>query len=53
MGVFKKKELPSGAPANDELAGEVILRGRAKMQAFSDRLTPEQVQDILAYMHTL
>ena len=53
MGVFKKKELPSGAPANDERAGEVILRGRAKMPAFSDRLTPEQVQDILAYMHTL
>ncbi len=53
MGVFKKKELPSGAPANDERAGEVILRGRAKMPAFSDRLTPEQAQDILAYMHTL
>jgi len=53
MGVFKKKELPSGAPANDERAGEVILRGRAKMSAFSDRLTPEQAQDILAYMHTL
>jgi mono/diheme cytochrome c family protein len=53
MGVFRKKELPSGAPANDERAGEVILRGRAKMPAFSDRLTPEQVQDLLAYMHTL
>jgi len=25
----------------------------AKMPAFSDRLTPEQEQDILAYMHTL
>lgn len=53
MGVFKKKELPSGAPANDERAGEVILRGRSKMPGFSDRLTPEQVQDILAYLHTL
>ncbi len=53
MGVFKKKELPSGAPANDERAGEVILRGRAKMPAFSDKLTPEQAQDLLAYMHTL
>jgi len=53
MGVFKKKELPSGAPTNDERAGEVILRGRAKMPAFGDRLTMEQVQDLLAYMHTL
>ena len=53
MGVFKKKELPSGAPANDERAAEVMLHGRAKMPAFGDRLTVEQVQDILAYMHTL
>jgi mono/diheme cytochrome c family protein len=52
-GVFKKKELPSGAPANDERAAEVILHGRAKMPALADRLTVEQVQDILAYMHTL
>jgi len=53
MGVFKKKELPSGAPANDERAGEVIWQGRAKMPAFGDKLSREQVQDILAYMHTL
>ena len=53
MGMFKKKELPSGAPANNERASEVILHGRAKMPAFSDRLTPEQVQELLAYMHTL
>jgi mono/diheme cytochrome c family protein len=51
--MFKKKELPSGAPANNERASEVILHGRAKMPAFSDRLTPEQVQELLAYMHTL
>jgi mono/diheme cytochrome c family protein len=53
MGVFKKKELPSGAPANDERAGEVILRGRAKMPAFGDKLDPAQAQDILEYVHTL
>jgi len=53
MGVFKKKELPSGAPANDERAEEVIWQGRAKMPAFGDKLSREQLQDILAYMHTL
>ena len=53
MGVFKKKELPSGAPANDERAEEVIWQGRAKMPAFGGKLSREQVQDILAYMHTL
>jgi mono/diheme cytochrome c family protein len=52
-GVFKKKELPSGTPANDQRVAEVILQGRAKMPAFGDRFSIEQVQDILAYLHTL
>ena len=53
MGVFKKKELPSGTPANDDRVSEVIMQGRAKMPAFRDKLTPDQLQDLLAYMHTL
>lgn len=53
MGVFKKKELPSGTPANDQRVREVILQGRAKMPSFGDRLTPQQVDDLLAYMYTL
>jgi mono/diheme cytochrome c family protein len=53
MGVFKKKELPSGTPANDQRASEVIMQGRAKMPAFGDRITQQQLEDLLAYMHTL
>lgn len=53
MEVFKKKELPSGTPANDQRVSEVVMQGRAKMPAFGDRITPQQLQDLLAYMHTL
>jgi mono/diheme cytochrome c family protein len=53
MGVFKKKELPSGTPANDQRVSEVVMQGRAKMPAFGDRITAQQLQDLLAYMHTL
>jgi mono/diheme cytochrome c family protein len=32
---------------------ETILRGRAKMPAFGDELTEEQIQYLLAYLKTL
>lgn len=53
MGVYKKRQLPSGAPANDERVRDAIVAGRAKMQSFGNLLTPQQVDDLIAYMHTL
>jgi mono/diheme cytochrome c family protein len=53
QGMFKKKELPSGTPANDDRAREVIELGRAKMPGFGRVLSPQQVDDLLAYLHTL
>src|SRR5205085_7580842 len=53
MGVFKKKELPSRTPANDQRVGEVVMQGRAKMPAFGDRITAQLLDDLPAYMHTL
>jgi mono/diheme cytochrome c family protein len=53
QGVFKKPELPSGTPANDERISDVVMNGRAKMPAFSNRITQDQLKDLLAYMHTL
>ncbi|MBV9086052.1 MAG: cytochrome c [Acidobacteriaceae bacterium] len=53
MGVFQKKELPSGTPANDQRVSEVILQGRAKMPAFHDRINDQQLEELIAYMHTL
>jgi len=53
-GVFKKQYLSeSGLPANDERVGEIIRAGRSKMPAFGQTLDQQQVEDLLAYMHTL
>jgi mono/diheme cytochrome c family protein len=54
QGVFKKQFLAvSGMPANDERVGEMIVTGRNTMPAFGQVLTQSQVQDLLAYLHTL
>jgi mono/diheme cytochrome c family protein len=53
VGVFKKPYLPSGMRASDERVSDVIMMGKPKMPAFGDVLTQEQLQDLLAYMHTL
>jgi mono/diheme cytochrome c family protein len=51
--VFKKQYLPSGMRASDERVTDVIMMGKPKMPAFGGVLTPDQLQDLLAYMHTL
>jgi mono/diheme cytochrome c family protein len=53
-GVFKQQYLPlSGLPANDERVGEIVRNGRSKMEGFGRVLSDQQIQDLLAYMHTL
>lgn len=52
-GMFKKQFMPSGTPANDDRAREVIELGRSKMPAFARVLTQQQMDDLLAYLHTL
>jgi mono/diheme cytochrome c family protein len=52
--VFKREYLPvSGIPANDARVSEVIHLGRGKMDALGDTLNEQQIQDMLAYLHTL
>lgn len=53
FGVFRKKYLPSGAPANDQRATPVIMQGRNMMPGFGNELSDQQLQDLLAYLHTL
>ena len=54
QGVFKKKFLSeSGMPANDERVGEMITTGRNMMPAFGQTMSQPQIQDLLAYLHTL
>jgi mono/diheme cytochrome c family protein len=53
-GVFKKDYLPlSGLPANNDRVGEIVLYGRSKMPAFNQAMDQQQLQDLLAYLHTL
>ena len=52
-GLFQKQFMSSGIPANDDRVTDIILLGRAKMPGFQQKLTPQQLQDLLAYLHTL
>jgi mono/diheme cytochrome c family protein len=53
-GIFKKQFLSeSGLPANDDRVGEIVKFGRSKMPGFGQTLDQQQIQDLLAYMHTL
>jgi mono/diheme cytochrome c family protein len=53
-GVFQHQYLPiSGLPANDERVTDIIRLGRKEMPGYSQTLNPQDIQDLLAYMHTL
>jgi mono/diheme cytochrome c family protein len=53
-GVFQNKFLPqTGLPANDERVTDIIRTGRKDMPGYSQVLSSEDIQDLLAYMHTL
>src|SRR5579864_3617469 len=53
-GIFKNQFLSmSGMPANDDRVRDIVMLGRNKMEGFGNVLTPEQVNDLLAYLHTL
>ena len=52
--VFKSRYLSlSGLPANDERVAEIIRTGRGKMPGYSQVLNQQQIDDLLAYLHTL
>lgn len=52
--VFQHQYLPlSGLPANDERVADIVIHGRNEMPGFSQTLSAQDVQDLLAYMHTL
>jgi mono/diheme cytochrome c family protein len=53
VGVFRKHDLPSGIPATDEHVRETIKVGRRNMPPFNLVLNDEQIDDLLAYLHTL
>jgi len=53
-GMFRHKYLSlSGLPANDERVTDIIRLGRNEMPAYSQVLSQKDIQDLLAYLHTL
>jgi mono/diheme cytochrome c family protein len=53
-GVFQNKYLPiSGLPANDDRVSDIVRLGRKEMPGYSETISQQELQDLLAYMHTL
>lgn len=53
-GVFSKQYLPqSGLPANEQQIGDIVRYGRNNMPSFGRVLSQQQIDELLAYMHTL
>jgi mono/diheme cytochrome c family protein len=52
-GLFQSKRLPSGAPATDEQVRKTIVQGIGTMPAFDQRLSGEDVDDLVRYLHQL
>jgi len=53
-GVFQHKYLSlSGLPANDDRVTDIIRLGRGEMPGYAQKLSSQDVQDLLAYLHTL
>jgi mono/diheme cytochrome c family protein len=51
--LFKRQYLPSGLPANDNFVRQTINGGRNMMPPFGDALTSDQLDALMAYLHTL
>jgi mono/diheme cytochrome c family protein len=53
-GMYQRKYLSlSGLPATDERVSDIVRLGRGEMPAFSQKLSAQDLQDLLAYLHTL
>jgi mono/diheme cytochrome c family protein len=54
QGVFQHQYLPqTGLPANDERVTDIIRNGRKDMPGYSQVMSQQDIQDLLAYLHTL
>jgi mono/diheme cytochrome c family protein len=53
-GIFQHQYLPlSGLPANDDRVMDIIRNGRPDMPGYSQVMRAQDMQDLLAYLHTL
>ena len=50
--LFRRPTLPSGTSATDAQVIRTVLVGKGKMPSFAGRFTEEQMDALLAYLHT-
>jgi mono/diheme cytochrome c family protein len=53
LSLYKKPALPSGAAATDERVTSTIVHGRNLMPALGNQLDQGDIDDVVAYLHTL
>lgn len=51
--LFHKQFLPSGLPANDRFVEQTIVSGRNMMPPMGEAITQQELDDLMAYLHTL
>ena len=51
-GLFSRKTLPDGVPATDAEVRRVLLSGKGMMPSFAYQLTKEQMDAVVAFLHT-
>ena len=52
-GLYKKQYLPSGLIANDGFVEQSIVRGRNMMPPLGNAVSQQEIDDLIAYLHTL
>ena len=53
LGLYKKPALPSGAAATDERVTATVMHGRNLMPAVGAQMDEGDLNDLIAYLHTL
>jgi mono/diheme cytochrome c family protein len=51
-GLFSKAILPSGVPATDADVEHLLMTGKGMMPSFAYQMTKEQMDAVVAYLHT-
>jgi len=51
-GVFSRGTLPDGEPATDAQVEQILMTGRGNMPSFAYQMTKEQMDAVVAYLHT-
>jgi len=51
-GVFSGNTLPDGEPATDAVVEQILISGKGTMPTFAYQMTKEQMDAVVAYLHT-